>query len=253
MPVYKLVPIVLIGAILLTCGVFFFVPGLRPGFVQKWFDQAKGFTPATSPEDALGKLKKAIEKRDYDAAKLYLTGDYLEQFDKGREEALKLANEIDALRVVMKDNGVKSNKVDMVLYWMDPFPAFKYEVKNPSKDSTKSVTAVINWNDDAGRFNDASGYSVNFDVGLKHSLLPVGYLVNGPLTVTVKEVEEGVWKVEVPVQIGDRHMRYCVQSLEKNASNIANAMGNIKNDVKRDKAVKADFEHSFKSNIEKSK
>src|SRR5262249_38757470 len=141
----------------------------------------------------------------------------------------------------------------MILYWLDPFPAFKYEVKNPSKDSTKSVTAVIHWNDDAGKFNDASGYDVQFDNGLKHSLLPVGALVNAPLTVTVKEVEEGVWKVEIPVQIGDRHLRYCVQSLEKNASNFANAIGNIREDVKRDKAVKQDFERSFKSNIEKSK
>src|SRR5262249_10132306 len=121
------------------------------------------------------------------------------------------------------------------------------------KDSTKSVTATINWNDDAGRFTDATGYDVKFDNGLKHSLLPTGFVVNGPLTVTVKEVEEGVWKVEIPVQIGDGHMRSCVQSLEKNASNVRNAIGNIKEDVKRDKAVKADFERSFKSNIEKSK
>lgn len=251
MPAWKLIPVVLIVAVLALCGLFFFVPGARPGFVQGWFDAARGYTPAKSADDALDKLRKAIEKRDYDAAKLYLTGPYLEQFEKGKGDAAKLAAEIEALRQVMADNGVKSDKVGMMLYWLDPFPAFKYKAGTP-KEGAKSIDAVIHWDEDAGKFKDAATYSVNVDNKLRHALLPVGALVNLPLKVVVKEVEDGVWKVEIPVQFGDRHVRDCVQQMEKNASNVANAMGKTKDDLKRDKAIKADFESAFKANIEKA-
>ena len=72
----KLIPIIIGVVLVLTVGLFIFVPGMRPAIVDKWFRQAKGLGPATSPEDALDKFKRALEKRDYDAAKHYLTGDY---------------------------------------------------------------------------------------------------------------------------------------------------------------------------------
>ena len=55
--------------------------------MQGWVNKARGFTPAKSPNDALDKFKQAIEKRDYQAASLYLSGDYKEWFDKGRSDA----------------------------------------------------------------------------------------------------------------------------------------------------------------------
>ena len=245
----KLIPIILIGGLLLASGVFYFVPSLRPAIVQKWFHQAKGFSNATSAEDALDKLRKAIEKRDYEAAKLYLTGDYLEQFSKGLEQAKLMTASIDNLRSTMKARNISSDKVDLWLYWLDPFPPFKYEVKNKSEGGTP---AVIHWHDEDGRFKGVLGKSVDLkiDPNMAHALLPVMTAVPLPLKATVKEVE-GSWKVEIPVSVA-RHVREGVQALEKHAGNYSNAIDSAKENLKIEATVKGDFEGALKSKLEKA-
>jgi hypothetical protein len=248
MPVYKMIPPLIIGGLLLAVGVFWFAPGLRPGFVQRWFDSASGFTPATSPEDALDKFRKAIEKRRYDDARKYLTGDYLGSYEVGMKDASALATEIDNLRSIMSSTGTKTPKVDMVLYWLDPFPAFKYEIV---KKGEKEAQATLNWNDDAGKFADAKGYNVTFDNGLKHSLLPIGVLVPSPLPVTVRQID-GNWKIVIPAELGDRKMTFCTQALDKHASNVVNSLRTVSGDLKREPSAKADFENTFQSALHKA-
>src|SRR5262245_17282252 len=83
---------------------------VRAGPVNGWIRSAKGFGPAKSADDALDKFRQAIEKRDYDAASQYLSGDYREWFEKGRDDAEALAIEIDNLKSAMKKHGVRSDK-----------------------------------------------------------------------------------------------------------------------------------------------
>jgi len=73
------------------------------------------------PRTPWTKFKLAIEKRDYQAAGLYVSSDYKEFLDKGRKEAEEIAKAIDDLRHAMKSNGVKSAKGDYVLFLIDPF------------------------------------------------------------------------------------------------------------------------------------
>ncbi len=251
----KLIPIVIIGGILLLAGVFFFVPSVRPGFVQKWFEAAKGFTPAKSPEDALEKFKLAIEKGDYEAAKLYLTGPYAEYFDKGRADALELRNAIVDLRAVAKDFGVQSDEVDLMLYWLDPFPAFKYTI---GAKSEKSAAVTIHWDEDRRRFRDDQvKHTYKIKPLMLHSLLPTGTAVPLNLVGTVKE-ENGVWKIELPAQSGAgltaRNMSDCVEALRKSGTNYRNALIDVKTKIKNDAEVKikANFEREFRTNLEKA-
>jgi hypothetical protein len=253
MQVSKMIPGILLGAAILALGVFYFVPSTRPGIVDGWFKAAQGYTPAKSAEDCLDQFKRAMEKRQYDVARDYLSGEYRELFMKGADDARELARGIDELADVMKTTGVKSDKVDVLLYWLDPFPAFRYEVKNKSSGT---VMALIHWRDDAPRVQAGlqSLGTERYDLVplMLHSLLPTGTTLPSPMAVTVKETD-GVWKIEMPVQFGDRHVRNCVESLRVNATNYRNALQDIKQSIKNNPAVKEDFEREFKSNIEKAK
>jgi hypothetical protein len=245
----KVLVLVVIGGVVLASGVFAFFPSTRPGIVKKWFHQARGFTPANSPEDALDKFKQAMEKRDYEAAKLYVTGDYLEFLTKGANDATELVRAADELKDVMKTTGVKSDKVDFMLFKFDPFPPFKV---SDVKKSSASATAVLNWDNDVARFRNVntavSEYKVN--MLMLHSLMPTALLQRW--TVTVKDTGAGGWKIEFPVQVGDRHLRDTVEALRKNATNYRNAMRDIKQSIKNNPAVKEDFERQFKTALEKS-
>lgn len=248
----KLIPIILIGLLVLATGVFYFVPSTRPAIVDKWFKSARGYSPAKSAEDALDQLKRAIERRDYDVAKDYLTGDYQEFFAKGSSDAREVVRAIDELRDVMKSTGVKSDKVDAMLYWLEPFPTFKYDVKNKASGA---VTAVIHWNEDAARLRDGlqrvATERYNLSPLMMHSLLPVGTAIPPMMTVIVKE-SNGVWKIELPIQAGERHLRDTVEALRKNATNYRNAIQDVKQNIKNNPAVKEDFEREFKTNLEKA-
>jgi len=251
MHVAKLIPIVLAVVLVAVTIVFFFVPALRPAMVDGWFKKAQGFTPAKSGEDALDQFKRAIEKRNYRVARDYLTGEYLEFFSKGADDAAELAAAVDELRQVMKDHGVKSDKVEGALFWLDPFPAFKY-----TKASGASF-AQLHWAEDAARLRDGVSAAVNEKYYEKnprmwHALLPIGTLIPPPINVGLKDVGGGVWKIEIPVTAGDRHMRDTIEALRKNATNYRNALRDIKQNVKNNPAVKEDFEREFKTNLDKA-
>jgi hypothetical protein len=253
MPAYKLVPLVLAGLLVFATGFFYFFPDARPQMVDRWFKAAQGFTPAKSPEDCLDQLKKAIEGRHYRIARDYLTGDYAELFVKGSADARELARGIDDLLDVMRTTQTQSDKVDVMLYWLDPFPPFKYDIKNKSD---KQAVALIHWAQDEPRVRTGLSAiaSERYDIPplLLHSLLPTGTTLPAPMQVNLKEVD-GVWKAELPAKFGDRHLRDCVEALRKHATNFRNALADIKNSIKHNPAVKQDFEREFKSNLERAK
>ena len=249
----KLIPIVLLVGLALATGVFYFMPGLRPAVVDGWFKVAQGYGPAKSPEECLEQFRKAIEKRQYDVARDYLMGDYQELFVKGSADARELARGLDDLADVMKSTQTKSDKVDLMLYWLDPFPAFKYDIKHKSDDQ---AVAMIHWGPDEGRVRTglAAISSERYDIPplMLHALLPSGTALPSPMQVNLKQVN-GVWKMAIPVQFGDRHVVSSVETLRKNATNFRNALADIKNSIKNNPAVKQDFEREFKNNLEKAK
>jgi hypothetical protein len=252
---YGVVILLVVSAIYL--GVAWNVRSVRAGPVKGWIRSAKGFGPAKSPEDALDKFRQAIEKRDYDAAGQYLSGDYKEWFDKGADDAESLANEIDNLKAAMKKHGVKSDKGSFVLFALDPFPGgFKYDV---SKGSGDSVVATINWKDELATHQGQAILNWQVDNRTWNCLLPFAldprYSV--PLQVTVKKESDGHWRIQIPVSSGTslsaRHLRDTVDQLRKNGSNVKNALQGLKNDVKNEPQTKENFESSLKTKLEQSK
>ena len=250
--------LLLVVGLLGATGLFVFVPGSRPAFVQDWFNKAKGYTKAKSAEDALDKFKQAIEKRDYQAASLYLSGDYREFFDKGRKDAQEIAVAIDDLRHAMKTNGVKSDKASFMLFMIDPFPAgFKYAPQGKGDE----VTAVLDWSEELNQhkdgvaaWNGADSQVVN--PFIVNSLVPQA-LITPQLAVVVKKEKDGGWRIQLPVETGTslnaRHMRDTVDYLRKNGSNFKNGLVSLKNDVKNDAPTKENFEGSLRTKLSESR
>jgi hypothetical protein len=242
-------------ALLVVSGVMVFVPAARPGFVQDWFYKAQGYTKSTSAEDALDKFKRAVEKRDYQAASLYLGGDYKEFFDKGRKGAEPIAKAIDDLRHALKNQSVTSNKGDFVLFMLDPIPGnFKYK---PS-GSGDEVTATLDWTEALAEHREGiatwrSGERWQVDRRIENSLLPHSLAVQAYITVKVKKDSDGWWRIYLTDSAGKDRLRESADFVRKNGGNFKNALESLKTDVKNSAPTKENFEISLKNKLEESK
>lgn len=251
----KALLLVVIGVLVLTAGVFAFVPASRPMPVKKLFWKMGGLTPATSPEDCMDRFKRAMEKRDYEAAAtLYCGPAYGEWLAKGGPDAKELARTLDDLRSAMSKYGVKSDKGEFQLYVLDPFPP-DFKVVSVTK-SGDNATAVLSWAEPLARY---PGMSILRDENrwapdnrIYTSLLPI--VINElTWTVPLAKDKDGFWRVEFPVQVNERHLRDTVEYLRKNGTNYRNALNNLKNDVKNDAPTKENFENSLRKYLQESK
>ncbi len=237
-----IIPVVIVGAFVLTMFMFLIFPTSRPAFMRVWFLRGKGFTQAASAEDALLKLRKALETRNYEAAQLYLTGEYAEQFARGRKSAEALARACDELRGTMEAQGVHSPRIARVLYWLDPLPPFRHTI---TQEEDGDVIAVLDWGEDAGKVNIPSAAPVRVvDPRLLHGLLISGTPLPMEISVRVVQEDDG-WKVTFPVEYDGRHIRDCVDVLEAYAGNYRNALRVIRERVRNDPAFKQHVEQNF--------
>jgi hypothetical protein len=118
----KVLIFVIVAGVIGAAGLFTFAPNTRPDFVKGWFRKASGFTPAKTPNECLDKFKAAIEKRDYETAALYTTGEYTEFLIKTAKGAQTLGKSIDSLVYNLDKYGVRSDKAKLVLHRLEPFP-----------------------------------------------------------------------------------------------------------------------------------
>ena len=108
---------------------------------------AEGYNAAKTPDEARDKFRTAVKDRDYEAAAVYCTADYADQLRRGAIAATALAKAIDNLEHQMEVNGVKSDKVRLVLRLLEPFPR---EVKLSSVEKKGDDKALVNMEEDFG-------------------------------------------------------------------------------------------------------
>jgi len=235
------IPAVLAGVFLLLSLTYIIFPSSRPAFVQGLFLRSKGFTPATSAEDALVKLNKAIRARNYEAAELYLAGEYAEYFARGRKRAEELAQAIDKVEESMAAHGVFSRQVTRMLYWMDPLPPFRHAITREEEDD---VIAVLNWEEDADKANIPEPATHAVNPLLLHALLVSGRPL--PREIAVRVVPDGGgWKVVFPVEDDERHVRDCVEALEARGATYRNALHAIRERIRLDPVFRQHAERNF--------
>lgn len=247
----KAIAILLVVGALAATGVLAFFPSFRPTFVKKWFWASKGLKPAKSPEEALEKFKQALEMREYEAAgTLYCAGEYKEFIDRSHKDAKLLADEIEALKSVIKDRNMQSDKVDAALFWLTPFPA-TFKVKEVKKQGDDKAVAVLDWSDSA-KVASVPLTDWKIDPNMIHSLMPTSTL--GLVVVNLKQ-EGGSWKVVIPPEIqgpGGRHLRDSVEALRKKAGNYKAGLQRVKVDLKTDAVTKENLEGALKGALGES-
>jgi hypothetical protein len=240
----KALLLVLIGGLLLATGVFTFIPSTRPPIVKKWFRQASGFTPAKTPTEAFDKFKDAIKKRDYETAAEYCAADYREQMIKVSKAAKKLGDAIDSLTHNMDSQGVVNPKTKYTLRLLEPFPRFRVV---DLKEKDKKAVAIVEEEDPLPKLDDAlSGDFIQKHGLMVHSLLPDFFITEIEL---VKD-DAGIWRISLPVT---SRLRQSVDKMKDSATNYANAILLVRDEVKNNPATKEQVQRELEQKLNESK
>jgi hypothetical protein len=240
--------VIIVGLIGAT-GMFIFVEDTRPPIVRKWFRQAMGLGPAKTPTEALDRFREAIKKRDYATAAEFCDTDYREQVLKVAKSAKKLGEAIDSLVYNMDKQGVVSKKAQHILRLLEPFPkTFKVVDVKESEGGSKAIARIA---DDGEGFTletapDKSFFDRNRNMIL--SLVPgeVGITQD---TIELFKEETGFWKIKLPVT---PRLRISVEALKDNATNYANGILQVRDEVKNNPVTKEDIQRQLESRIGQS-
>jgi len=113
------------------------------GTVKDWFSKgtlaAQGYTPAKTPSDAMEQFVKAITDRNYRAAAVYCAGDYGEYLQKANDGAAAVGADVDKVSNLMLEKGLRTDKCEVLLLLVDPFPP-KFRVREvKKKDEQKAL------------------------------------------------------------------------------------------------------------------
>lgn len=247
MPAIKLAGLILVGLVVLAAGLFTFVPVTRPPIVKGWFRAAQGMAPAKTPTEALDRFRAAVKKRDYETAAEFCDKDYREQVLKAAKPAQKLGEAIDSLAYQMDKNGVVNQKVKYVLRLLEPFPkSYRYDVKE------KGNRAVAVLADDEPLPKLESPLEGDFFV--KHGNMVMSLMPNAPgeawSAVELVKDDAGVWRLQVPVTT---RLRLSVDALKDNATNYANAISQVRDEVRNNPVTKEQVWNELSKRLSESK
>jgi hypothetical protein len=220
-------------------------------FVKGWFGkmtrEAKGYTPAETPREALDKFREAVANRDYDAAATYCGGEYAEIMRKCSKAAEEFGKSIDSLQSNMDSQGIQSDRARLVLMLMEPFPTkFKVgEIKQQGED--RAYATIL---EDTGAPLKLDGRYENWNL----DPLMIRSLARG-LSQHVELRREGegdrkYWRIYFPVT---PILNLTSDQLVQKYKNYVRALDKVKYEVKNDPVTKSDVERRLKEELEEAK
>jgi hypothetical protein len=224
-------------------------------YFTKIRQEAQGYKPAKTADEARDKFRAAIKDRDYESAALYCTSDYADQLRRAAPAAAALGKAIDNLENQMDVNSVKSDKCRVVLGLLEPFPR---EIKMSNLEKRGDDKAVVTIEEDFGALHpvDFNAERWNVDLSVFRALAggPAGNLSMGR-PVLVDMVREGqgeaaAWKLNIPVGTEDRNR---VNELKDKYQNYVKALEKLQVEVRTDAVTKSDLEHRLRSELEDAK
>jgi hypothetical protein len=220
-------------------------------FVKGWFGkmtrQAKGYSPAATPRDALDKFREAVKDRDYETAATYCGGDYAELMRKSAKAAASLGTAIDDVKYNMEKNGVKSDKARLALLLLEPFPTdFKItQVKEQGED--RAYATIV---EETGAPLKLDGRYENWNI----DPLMCRSLAKGiPQLVELRREGQGdqkYWKIYFPVSPA---LNLSVDQLREKYQNYVRGLNKIKYEVVNDPVTKSDVEARLRTELEEAK
>jgi hypothetical protein len=221
---------------IIVVGVWVFDPGTRPGFVRFLHRSARGYRLADSPEQAVASFQRALQERDYRTAALYCSRDYSDHLEQAAEKARRLGEAIDNLRYRLKSRNVRSDPIDVILFWLDPFPAGFTARDFEEDEGDGRWTAILSWEADERRYRDALLWVTNWglDPTIHHALLPCRLLPEiSQLKVEVRQDDDEAWRIVFPIEMeGARHVQASVARLQEAGNRFRDMLTTIKNDLR---------------------
>lgn len=183
---------------------------------------ATGYGPASTPDEALDKFKKAVKARNYTAASEYLGGPYGEQMQRGADAAKELGKAIDGLGAAADKRGIKlTDKVKAWLIAVEPFPT-GFDVTNVQMQGEDQASAT----------------------------LTIKTVRSVPVELKA-ERKDGVpsWKIHIPANT--RIVQYQVNYLLEKHKDFARALEKVTDQIKsKEITTKDELEKSLESELE---
>jgi hypothetical protein len=243
--------IVIVVAVLLA-GIGFVGISLWCEWQPVWgyYQSARGYGPAESPDEAVERFLKAVKDRDYSTAAEFCTGEYADELKKTAPKARELAQAIDNFRHSMELKEIPSNKIKWILNRLQPFPK---DFKAPQVKKQGEDTATVELFEDYGtlQWTDWSDWNVDQEAfrGCCGGLAGHWALPNTPTVVDV--VKEGAsWKLRfeltTPVRAGMAKVR-------DTGPNYIKALDKVSDEIKNHTVTKDGVEAQLKDEIQKAK
>jgi hypothetical protein len=227
--------------------------------VQNLFAKGKrvveGYKPAKTPSAAMDQFIKAIDKRDYETASLYCTGEYAEHLKKAHEAANAVGSKVDSVWAFVKEKGLHTDKVEVLLLRLDPFPK-KFRVNDVKKDEKSGKTFGTFHADlgDAWRTAGLVQELSRMDPKVMQSVLLPPQMWMPPNAVQLVEEGEGEqrqWKLNFPLPPVQRD---CINHFINVHKSYVTALNSLIHSLRQDRyASKNAFERDLISTLQEAK
>jgi hypothetical protein len=162
----------------------------------------EGYKPAKTPSEAMEQFLKAVNARDYKTASTYCTGQYAEYLAKANDAARAVGNKLDTVSNYITDKGLHTDKTEVILLKLDPFPK-KFKV-NEVKTDPKTKKAIGLFHVDLGNAlqqANATSELRSMDPRIFNSvLLPPQMWATGAVQIVQEgEGDNAQWKLDFPL------------------------------------------------------
>jgi len=223
--------------------------------VWGFYQSARGYGPAKTPEEALEKFAKAVKDRDFVSASEYCTADFAKPMHNSAASAKALGVAIDNLEHNMTQENIKSNKCKIWLRRLEPFPkVIQYKITLNAKDDNATRAAAQIWEDLRDIQADTDKWQVDFrpfralSGGAAHPMLESGSAIPVDL---VKD--KGSWKIAFPFGANQTDIQQRTADLNKYYQDYVRPLDKLKYEIKRDSSTKNELEQRLKEEMEKAK
>jgi hypothetical protein len=263
MRVSRVVPIALLLVFVSLTSLCLLFPRTQPGLVRTILRSTRGYHAAADAEEAMQYFHKAIGERDYETVEQYCTGSYQTHLHQAWPEARKLAQAIDTLRFVMDSRKIRSGKADLMLFWIDPFPAgFTWTIDSPDEDGR--TWAVLSWEFDKRRFRDLLPEMATWRLRhifyqpllplrlVREDTDPIDQIEDSKLNVELVE-EDDSWKLAFPItHPNGRNVRETILDFLQSCPQMTAGLVELKNDLKANAYSISGFEEALRNTIRDS-
>jgi hypothetical protein len=227
--------------------------------VQNYFAKGKravaGYKPAKTPNAAMDQFIKAVDDRDYETASLYCTGEYAEHLKKAHAAARAVGNGVDSVWAFVKEKGLHTDKTEVLLLRLDPFPK-KFRVGEVKKDDKSKKTFGFFHADlgDAWRTANVATELSRMDVKVMQSVLMPPAMWMPPNAVELVEEGEGdarQWKLKFPLPPLQRD---CINHFINVHRSYVTALDSLIHSLRQDRyASKNAFERDLITTLQEAK